>query len=306
MLEDPPAPQNGPGKLSASQGCSKLAEFAKLPKLITPLFVSTHFPYYFAFNLSRKIDIIRWAISPSWSSTLHFIHISVYTEPFNCHIRKPSSSMLFFPWKSLLWEGNGTPLQYSCLGNPMDGGAWWAAVHRVTKSQTHWVTSLSLFTFIHWRRKWQHTPIFLPGESQGREPGGLPSMGSHRVGHDWRDLAAAASSETWSWRAWVQSHLLSEPRVTDLFVAFYRTSCFLSFSFCFSIWKRAVDAVSQRQTLNHDSPPSISEGSLSGPSLLPWTWAFPVFVGWAVRETHSFIGDNNNIILSQPHSVVYM
>ena len=51
-----------------------------------------------------------------------------------------------------------------------------------------WATSLSLFTFMHWRRKWQPTPVFLPGESEGREPGGLLSMGSHRVGHDWRDL----------------------------------------------------------------------------------------------------------------------
>ena len=56
-----------------------------------------------------------------------------------------------------------------------------------------WATSLSLFTFMHWRRKWQPTPVFLPGESQGREPSGLPSMGSHRVGHDWSDLAAAAA-----------------------------------------------------------------------------------------------------------------
>ena len=57
-----------------------------------------------------------------------------------------------------------------------------------------WVTSLSLFTFMHWRRKWQPTPVFLPGESQGGgEPGGLPSMGSHRVGHDWSDLAAAVA-----------------------------------------------------------------------------------------------------------------
>ena len=57
-----------------------------------------------------------------------------------------------------------------------------------------WVTSLSLFTFMHWRRKWQLTPGFLPGESQGRgEPDGLPSMGSHRVRHDWSDLAAAAA-----------------------------------------------------------------------------------------------------------------
>ena len=56
-------------------------------------------------------------------------------------------------------EGNGTPLQYSCLENPMDGGA-----HGVAKSQTQ----LSDFTFTHWRRKWQPTPVFLPGESQGR------------------------------------------------------------------------------------------------------------------------------------------
>ena len=61
-------------------------------------------------------------------------------------------------------EGNGTPLQYSCLENPMDGGAWWATVHGVSKSRT-W---LSDFTFTHWRRKWQPTPVFWPGESQGR------------------------------------------------------------------------------------------------------------------------------------------
>ena len=58
-----------------------------------------------------------------------------------------------------------------------------------------WATFLSLFTFMHWRRKWQPTPVFLPGESQGRgEPGGLLSLGSHRVGHDWSDLATAAAT----------------------------------------------------------------------------------------------------------------
>ena len=55
-----------------------------------------------------------------------------------------------------------------------------------------WVTSLSIFTFMHWRRKWQPTPVSLPGESQGqRSLAGLLSMGSHRVGHDRSDLAAA-------------------------------------------------------------------------------------------------------------------
>ena len=47
-------------------------------------------------------------------------------------------------------------------------GAWWAAVHGVAKSQTRLRTSLYFFTFMHWRRKWQPTPVFLPGESQGR------------------------------------------------------------------------------------------------------------------------------------------
>ena len=55
-----------------------------------------------------------------------------------------------------------------------------------------WVTSLSLFTFMHWRRKWQPTPVFLPGESQGWQS--LGSNGSHRVGHDWSDLAAAVAA----------------------------------------------------------------------------------------------------------------
>ena len=57
-----------------------------------------------------------------------------------------------------------------------------------------WATSLLLFTFMHWRGKWQPTPVFLPGGSQGWEPGGLLSMGSHRVGHNWSNLAAAAGN----------------------------------------------------------------------------------------------------------------
>ena len=54
-----------------------------------------------------------------------------------------------------------------CLENPVDGGAWWAVVHGVARVGHDWATSLSLFTFMHWRRKWQPIPVFLPGESQG-------------------------------------------------------------------------------------------------------------------------------------------
>ena len=60
------------------------------------------------------------------------------------------------------------PLQYSCLENPMDIGAWQATVHGVARSQTQLSDFTSLFTFMRWRRKWQPTPVFLPGESQGR------------------------------------------------------------------------------------------------------------------------------------------
>ena len=91
-------------------------------------------------------------------------------------------------------EGNGTPLQYSCLENPMDGGAWWAAVHGVVKSRT-WLSDFT-FTF-HFpaleKEMATHSSVLawrIPGMG---EAGGLPSMGSHRVGHDWSDLAAAAA-----------------------------------------------------------------------------------------------------------------
>ena len=92
-------------------------------------------------------------------------------------------------------EGNGTPLQYSCLENPMDGGAWQAAVHGVAKSRAR----LSDFTFtFHFRALEKematHSSV-LPWRIPGTgEPGGLLSMGSHRVGHDWSDLAAAAAA----------------------------------------------------------------------------------------------------------------
>ena len=82
-------------------------------------------------------------------------------------------------------EGNGTPLQYSCLENPMDGGAWKATVYGVTKSQTR----LSDFTFtFHFhaleKEMATHSSVLaqrIPGMG---ELGGLPSMGSHRVRDD--------------------------------------------------------------------------------------------------------------------------
>ena len=88
---------------------------------------------------------------------------------------------------------NGTPLQYSCLENPMDRGAWKAAVHGVADGRTR----LSDFTFtfhFHTLKKDMATHSSVPAwriPGMG-EPGGLPSMGSHRVRHDWSD-----SSSNW-------------------------------------------------------------------------------------------------------------
>ena len=89
-------------------------------------------------------------------------------------------------------EGNGTPLQYSCLENPMDRGAWWAAVHGVAKSRT-WLSNFTFTFHFHALEKEMatHSTVLawrIPGTE---EPGGLLSMGLHRVGHDWSDLAVA-------------------------------------------------------------------------------------------------------------------
>ena len=93
--------------------------------------------------------------------------------------------ILLVPCSPLFREGNGTPLQCSCLENPMDGGAWKAAAHGVTKSWTR----LSDFTFtFHFHALEKEMATYSSGLAWRilgtAEPGGLLSMGSHRVGHD--------------------------------------------------------------------------------------------------------------------------
>ena len=82
-------------------------------------------------------------------------------------------------------EGNGTPLQYSCLENPIDGGAWWAAVHGVAKSRTRLSDFPFTFHFHALEKEMATCSSVLAWRIPGTgEPGGPPSMGSHRVGHD--------------------------------------------------------------------------------------------------------------------------
>ena len=79
----------------------------------------------------------------------------------------------------------GCSLQYSCLENPMGGEAWWAAVHGVARSRTRLSDFPFTFHFNAWEKEMaSHSSVLawrIPGTE---EPGGLPSMGSHRVGHD--------------------------------------------------------------------------------------------------------------------------
>ena len=91
----------------------------------------------------------------------------------------------FFTTSATCREGNGTPLQYFCLENPIDGGAWWAVVHGVAKSRTR-LSDFTLTFHFHALEKEMATHFSvlawrIPGMAG---PGGLPSMGSHRVGHN--------------------------------------------------------------------------------------------------------------------------
>ena len=90
-------------------------------------------------------------------------------------------------------NNNDNHYQFLSTSNLMDGGAWWAAVHGVTKSRT-WLSDFTFLFHFHALEKEMAThSSVLAWRIQGTvEPGGLPSMGSHRVGHDWSKLAAAA------------------------------------------------------------------------------------------------------------------
>ena len=126
--------------------------------------------------LSLLYSPILTSIHENWKS------YSVDQMDFCCQSNVSAFNMLS---RLVIREGNGNPLQYSCLENPMDGEAWQAAVHGVAKSRTR----LRDFTFtFHFHALEKETATHssvpswrIPGTG---EPGGLPSVGLHRVGHD--------------------------------------------------------------------------------------------------------------------------
>ena len=117
---------------------------------------------------------IPWTEEPGGPQSMGLLRVVDMTEQLHFHFSL-----------SCIGEGNGKPLQRSCLENPRDGGAWWAAICGVTQSRTR----LSDFTFtFHFhaleKKMATHSSVLawrIPGM---REPDGLPSLESHRVRHD--------------------------------------------------------------------------------------------------------------------------
>ena len=118
------------------------------------------------------LSAMKWWDQMPWSS---FFECWLLSQLFHSPLSPLSrGSLVPFHFLPLGWcrlhigEGNGTPLQYSCLENPWTEES--GGLRSIGSLQVghNWVTSLSLFTFPHWRTKWQPTPVFLPGESQRR------------------------------------------------------------------------------------------------------------------------------------------
>ena len=156
----------------------------------TPFFVKT--PFY----LSIYLSVDTWVTSTFWLSWI--ILVWTYTYKYLFETLYPVLLGIYLEVELpdhvvILGEGNGTPLQYSCLENPMDGGAWKATVHGVAEGRT-WLSDFTFTFHFHALEKEMatHSSVLawrIPGTG---EPGGLLSMGLHRVGHDWSDLAVAA------------------------------------------------------------------------------------------------------------------
>ena len=129
--------------------------------LLFTLCVSAEVSQQLSINGSIEITCLCWmnhllSLPSPWKKMIQLLTF---------HVDK---RLVFTKTRNHHGEGNGTPLQYSCLENP-----WTEEPGRLQSMGSRrvgydWATSLPLFSFMHWRRKWQPTPVFLPGESQGR------------------------------------------------------------------------------------------------------------------------------------------
>ena len=110
-------------------------------------------------------------------------------SPWGCFESDTTEQLPFHFSLSCIGEGNGNPVQCSCLENPRDGGAWWAAVYEVASSRTRLSNCTFTFHFHALEKEMAtHSTVLawrIPGMG---EPGGLPSMGSHGVAQSWTRL----------------------------------------------------------------------------------------------------------------------
>ena len=114
-------------------------------------------------------ELKKKPLSRGWGECIALLQHSDYIFSNRCNALQFINILKYLLYsRDLFGEGNGTPLQYFAWKIP-----WMEEPGRLNsmgslRVRHDWATSLSLFTFMHWRRKWQPTPVFLPGESQGR------------------------------------------------------------------------------------------------------------------------------------------
>ena len=149
-------------------------------------------------QFSTSSMFLSWPELPSSSCWMISVGSYLYHWVCPCPIA-PTSRPLKKVKSHYCWRSSSKIFhfaQYSCLENPMDGGAWQAAVHGVAKSRI-WLSDFPFTFHFHALEKEMATQSsVLAWRISGMgEPGGLPSMGSHRVRHDWSDLAAAAAAQ---------------------------------------------------------------------------------------------------------------
>ena len=115
---------------------------------------------------SRLMKVLRHPFKSAWPPVFPWSLPMRLPTLFSPSLPLPAmikDRLLFFPG-----EGNGNPLQYSCLENPRDSGAWWAAVYGVTQSRTQLKRLSSSSSRGIRRRQWHPTPVLLPRKSHGR------------------------------------------------------------------------------------------------------------------------------------------
>ena len=169
----PAAGWKGEGELSSLKTCSSFSVSDSVSTLSLEKAMAPH-----SSTLAWKIP---WTEEPGGLQSMESLRVGHDWSDFT----------LTFHFHAL--EKEMATRSSSCLENPRDGGAWWAAVYGVAQSQTRLRDFTFTFHFHALEKKMATHSSVLAWRTPGTgEPGGLLSMRLHRVRHDWRDLAAAA------------------------------------------------------------------------------------------------------------------